>query len=167
MNVTKLWHTFNLLIRRNGFARAEYLKMKNLLGSVGEDCFFHPYWMPSDPKSIFLHNNVIITADTTFITHDIIGAMLNRKNATKDYQFYLAPIEIYDNVAIGARTVILPGRKIGPNAIVGAGTVVNMDVPEGAVVAGNPARIIGTVEEFEQKRLREQLLMENRENVQN
>ena len=43
---------------------------------------------------------------------------------------------------IGANATILPGVMIGQNALVGAGSVVVENVPDGAVVAGNPARII-------------------------
>jgi len=49
---------------------------------------------------------------------------------------------------IGANSTILPGVRIGENALVGAGSVVTHDVPEGAVVAGNPARVIGQVGEL-------------------
>jgi acetyltransferase-like isoleucine patch superfamily enzyme len=47
---------------------------------------------------------------------------------------------------IGANATLLPGVEVGPNALVGAGAVVTKDVPEGAVVVGNPARIIGSVD---------------------
>lgn len=46
---------------------------------------------------------------------------------------------------IGANATILPGVVIGENALVGAGTVVVRDVPPGAVVVGNPSRVIGDV----------------------
>jgi acetyltransferase-like isoleucine patch superfamily enzyme len=46
---------------------------------------------------------------------------------------------------IGANSTILPGVKIGRNALIGAGSVVTKDVPEGAVVVGNPARVINQV----------------------
>ena len=46
------------------------------------------------------------------------------------------------------------GVKIGPNAIVAANSVVTKDVPEGAVVGGNPAKIIGSYNDVAQKRLR-------------
>ena len=46
---------------------------------------------------------------------------------------------------IGANATILPGVIIGENALVGAGAVVTRDVPSGAVVAGNPARVIGQI----------------------
>ncbi len=46
---------------------------------------------------------------------------------------------------IGGGSVLLPGITIGANALVGAGSVVTKDVPDGAIVAGNPARVIGMV----------------------
>ena len=49
---------------------------------------------------------------------------------------------------IGANATILPGVVIGENALVGAGAVVVKDVPDGAVVAGNPARIIRQISEL-------------------
>ncbi|MBW3665563.1 MAG: acyltransferase [Actinobacteria bacterium] len=55
------------------------------------------------------------------------------------------PITIEDNAWIGARAVLLPGAMIGANAIVGAATVVDFAVPDDAIVAGNPPRIVGSV----------------------
>jgi maltose O-acetyltransferase len=62
-----------------------------------------------------------------------------------------------DKVTIGCRTfvganaIILPGVKIGSNAIIGAGSVVTKDVPDSSVVAGNPARLISTIPSFIEK----------------
>lgn len=56
---------------------------------------------------------------------------------------------------IGARAVLLPGVEIGSGALVGAGAVVTRNVPVGTVVAGNPARVIGTVEELGERLQRE------------
>lgn len=54
-----------------------------------------------------------------------------------------SPLEIANDVWIGARAIILPGcRRIGAHSIVGAGAVVTRDVPDYAVVGGNPARVI-------------------------
>ncbi|MBN3490445.1 2,3,4,5-tetrahydropyridine-2,6-dicarboxylate N-acetyltransferase [Acholeplasma equirhinis] len=52
------------------------------------------------------------------------------------------PVIIEDNVLIGANAVVLEGVRIGRGAVVAAGAVVTQDVPENAVVAGTPARII-------------------------
>lgn len=49
------------------------------------------------------------------------------------------PVIIGDDVWIGGRVIILPGVKVGSHSIIGAGAVVTKDVPEWAIVAGNPA----------------------------
>ena len=53
-----------------------------------------------------------------------------------------APITIHDEAWIGTGAIILSGVTIGEGAVVAAGAVVTRDVPAGAIVAGNPARII-------------------------
>ncbi|HVM29289.1 MAG TPA: acyltransferase [Candidatus Limnocylindria bacterium] len=53
------------------------------------------------------------------------------------------PIDIGDNVWIGARAIVLGGARIGEGAIIGAGAVVDFEVEPFAIVAGNPARVVG------------------------
>lgn len=52
------------------------------------------------------------------------------------------PVIIGDDVWIGARVIILPGVRVGTGAVIGAGSVVTKDIPDYAVVGGNPARIL-------------------------
>ncbi|MBO2527085.1 MAG: 2,3,4,5-tetrahydropyridine-2,6-dicarboxylate N-acetyltransferase [Clostridiales bacterium] len=52
------------------------------------------------------------------------------------------PVVVGDNVVVGANAVVLEGVQIGANAVVAAGAIVTADVPENAVVAGAPARVI-------------------------
>lgn len=52
------------------------------------------------------------------------------------------PITIGDNVWFGAYVTVLPGVVIGSNTVIGAGSVVTKDIPEGVIAAGNPCRVI-------------------------
>ena len=67
-------------------------------------------------------------------------------------KYYIGSIEVYENVMIGADSTIMYDVKIGPNAIIAAGSVVTKDVPEGTIVGGNPAKVIGKFEDFVIKR---------------
>jgi acetyltransferase-like isoleucine patch superfamily enzyme len=53
-----------------------------------------------------------------------------------------ANIEIGDRVWIGAGAIVLAGVTVGPDSVIGAGSVVTRDVPSNTLVAGNPAKII-------------------------
>jgi maltose O-acetyltransferase len=57
------------------------------------------------------------------------------------------PIVIEDKVWLGGGAILLPGVRIGRNAVVGAGAVVSRSVPANTVVAGNPARVIREIEQ--------------------
>lgn len=58
-------------------------------------------------------------------------------------EVYPNGVVIGDDVLVGAASVILPASRIGRGAIIGAGSVVNGDIPEYAIVAGAPAKVIG------------------------
>ena len=55
------------------------------------------------------------------------------------------------DVFIGAGSIILPGTEIGKGSIIGAGSVVTGDIPSGVVAAGNPARVICSIDEYMKK----------------
>ncbi|WP_260261951.1 sugar O-acetyltransferase [Vibrio intestinalis] len=57
-----------------------------------------------------------------------------------------APIVIGNNVWIGGGAIVCPGVKIGNNSVIGAGSVVTKDVPDNVVAAGNPCRVIKSLE---------------------
>lgn len=66
--------------------------------------------------------------------------------------FYKAGrVKIGDNVFLGMRSLILMNTIIGDNVVVGAGAVVSGNIPSNVVVAGNPARIVCTLEEYYKK----------------
>jgi UDP-2-acetamido-3-amino-2,3-dideoxy-glucuronate N-acetyltransferase len=61
---------------------------------------------------------------------------------SKQYPTRFNGVKIHNGASIGANATLLPGITIGEKAMVGAGAVVTKDVPDRAVVVGNPARVI-------------------------
>ena len=59
---------------------------------------------------------------------------------------------IGNDVFVGAGSIILPNVKIGCRVIIGAGSVVTRDIPDNSVALGNPAKVIGTFDDYERKR---------------
>lgn len=73
--------------------------------------------------------------------------------STKDFLGYtkIGRVTIGDNVFIGAESVVLPGVTIGSNVIIGANSTVTHDIPSNSVVAGSPARIICSLDDYLRK----------------
>ena len=151
----KLAMIIKLSLSNDGYKKAEYLKKHGNFKQFGDKNFWYPRIIPSDTELISIHNNVKVATDVYFCTHDVLHNLFNDETSGgSKFSRYFGEIEIYDNVFIGARSTIMYNVKIGPNAIVAANSVVTKDVPEGAVVAGNPARIIGKYETIKFKRLK-------------
>jgi len=79
-------------------------------------------------------NNVFIGPNATFCNDKY------PKSGNREYECLQTIIE--DDVSIGANATILPGVKLGRGAVIGAGSVVTKDVPQGVTVIGNPAKEI-------------------------
>ena len=84
-------------------------------------------------NGVMIGEEVFVGPSVTF-TNDL------RPRAVGDWE--VVPTYVGDGVSIGANATIVCGVEIGPQAMVGAGSVVVKDVPPGAVVVGNPAQII-------------------------
>lgn len=154
----RLWHMLILLLKREGFKRAEYIKKKNLFGSIGRNCYYHPFLISAESKKIYFGNNVVISKGVEFVTHDMSYTLLKNDNTLEDkigpgkYPYYTDEIHVGNNVMIGANAMIMPGVHIGNNVIVAGGGIVTHDIEDGVIVAGVPARVIGDYYEFAQKR---------------
>lgn len=135
------------------FHPVKYARKKgvNMLGRV------HIYgkinWS-TEPWIITLGDNVHLTNDIRFITHD--GGTLLFRDRVPDLEI-TKPITLGNNVYVGVNTAFLPGVHVGNNVVIGACSVVTKDIPDNSVAVGNPARVIKTIDEYFEKLKRESL----------
>lgn len=84
-----------------------------------------------------------IIGKNVMMAPDVIICTENHKYTKESYEGCIKkPVIIEDNVWIGYRVIILPGVRVGRNAIIGAGAVVTKDVPPYAIVGGVPAKVL-------------------------
>lgn len=106
--------------------------------------------------NVRLHSNVFVPEFSILEDDCWIGPNVVITNAryprSRNVKEQLRGATIRRGAKIGANATLLPGVVIGANALVGAGAVVTRDVPEGAVVVGNPARVVKRVAEIEEYR---------------
>lgn len=103
------------------------------------------------PWMIEIGDDVQITHGVIILTHGFDWSVL--KGVYGEVLGSCGKVTIGNNVFIGVNTVILKGVTIGNNVIIGAGSIVNKDIPDNCVVAGNPARVIMSLEKYHERRL--------------
>lgn len=146
----------NRMINPNTYSSEAYIGYLRGKGvEIGENCHvYQPKTISIDvfrPYLLKMGNNVVICAKTTIITHDYSHTVVCNKYGVNTGD--AKPVTIGNNVFIGVDAMILMGTTIGDNVIIGAKAVVHGDIPSNSVVAGNPAKVICTLEHFYEKRV--------------
>ena len=121
---------------------ARYIGVK-----IGKECNIQDISFGSEPYLIEIGDHVQLTTGTKIFTHG--GGWVFRKEFPELDTF--GKVIIRNNVYVGNNTIITPGVTIGNNVIVGAGSIVTKSIPDGKIVAGNPARIIGDTRDYLEK----------------
>ncbi len=129
----------------DNYTIAEYFRKQG--AQIGDNCFISVRKLGAEPYLIKIGNHVAITAGVQFLTH---GIGWNYRDKIPDLQLF-GKIVIEDNCNIGVNSIILPNVTIGRNCIIGAGSVVTKDIPPNSIAAGNPAKVIGDVENYFEK----------------
>ncbi len=134
-----------------------YIRYKRLRLSgiqIGKDTFISPkaHIDRHFGSKVIIGNNCYITRNVVILNHtDTCKGGPNSIWVTQGGGRILKDVIIGDNVFIGVNSVILPGVTIGKNAVVGALSLVNRDIPANTVWAGVPIRYISTTEEMIKK----------------
>lgn len=160
MKAKRLLGSIRMTLCMGSKKRGALARKHHFFGMVGENVRILPRTLPLYSELIFIHNNVTISRNVDFVTHDGINFTLNKlpKDQRMDYKFKerIGCIEIMDNVMIGSNTTILYDTKIGSNVIIASGSVVTKDCEPNSVYAGVPARKIGTFDDFMKRRYRQE-----------
>lgn len=93
-------------------------------------------------EGVTIEDDVFVGHNVTFINDRFPRAIREDGQLQTDEDWVCIPTLIRSGASIGSSVTILCGVTVGENAMIGAGSVVVKDVPAGAVVAGNPARIL-------------------------
>ena len=150
-NIINYLHPFSLSKLRDMMVvvRFKYVGKKSSLSrpyvvagfgniTIGEDSHIAPFAHIWGQGGVTIGNRVLIAshAAITSLTHDYTQGQIRHA------PIIAKPINISDDVWIGAHSVIMPGVTLGKGCIVGAGSVVTKDVPAMAIVVGSPAKIL-------------------------
>lgn len=134
----------------------------DLFGQVEENLWIEPPFYCDYGYNIEMGKNVFINYNCCILDGTLIkigdncmfGPNVQLQTATHPLEFkarnsgqeFCKPITIGNNVWIGGNATICPGVTLGNNVVIGAGAVVTKDFPDDVVIAGNPAKIIKTID---------------------
>ena len=129
-----------VLSRLRGEQNIDKLIRRGLI--IGKDCKLGNCSIdPSHCFHITIGDNVVFGPQVRILAHDAsTGVFLGYTR--------VANVNIGSNVFIGAHSIVLPGVTIGDNVVIGAGSIVVKDIPADSVAAGNPARVVKSLDEF-------------------
>lgn len=132
--------------------------LRELLGAFGEESAIRPPFYCDYGSNIRIGNGVFLNFGCVLL--DVVAIEIgDLTQIGPNVQIYTAdhprepalrrvgfesgrPVRIGRNVWIGGGAILLPGINVGDDAVIGAGSVVTADVPHGATVVGNPARLL-------------------------
>lgn len=136
--------------------------LRELFGAGGESIWMQPPFFCDYGSNILLGERVFFNFNCVVLDvaqvkigdYTLFGPSVQIYTAThpmnaelRRKQEFAKPIEIGSDVWVGGGAIICPGVRIGSRAVIGAGSVVTRDIPDGVFAAGNPCRVIREIHE--------------------
>ncbi len=142
-----------LFSKRSSAAYCNWLRRKGV--QIGDGNYIYPGSVLIDvsrPSLVKIGSNCFMNQHFTLLTHDWVTKVF----LGTDRQFLNSSgrVTIGDNVSFGQNVMVLKGVTIGDNCFIGAGSIVTKDIPSNSVAVGAPCRVVMTIEEYYQKRLK-------------
>jgi acetyltransferase-like isoleucine patch superfamily enzyme len=153
MSVKSLVDSIRLLTAKLSSDRMiSYLRKKGI--SIGGDCIIRsPNSLRIDltrPSLVTIGNNVDINKNFQIMTHDFASGVF--RVVYGDFLNSSGKVTIGNNIYFGTDVIVLKGVTIGDNCIIGAGSIVNRDIPSNSVATGTPCRVVCSLQEYYNKR---------------
>ncbi len=141
----KLIALYYIRIKKDWVAYARTLGVK-----VGNNSRILTTKFGSDPFLIEIGDRVTVTNGVRLLTHDGATWLIRDEKGRRHLH---KKVIIGNDVFIGVDSILMPGVHIGNRVIVAAGSVVTKSVPDGVIIGGNPAKIIGQYKDYEARAL--------------
>ena len=142
-----------ILAKRSSLAFCNYLRNSGI--QIGEGNYIYPYNAAIDitrPSLVKIGSNCFMNQHFTLLTHDWVTKVF--LGSGRQFLNSSGRVTIGDNVSFGRNVTVLKGVSIGDNCFIGAGSIVTKDIPSNSVAVGAPCRVVMTIEEYYQKRLK-------------
>jgi len=140
------------MANRTSAKRVEYLRAQGCKIGKGTRLLCGTGCFGTEPYLVEIGEDCLLSSTLSFFTHERGVKVLNSLNYFDGVAMdKVGKIVVGNNCFIGHGAKIMPGVTIGDNVIVGACAIVTKDVPSNSVVAGMPARVICTIDDFYNK----------------
>jgi acetyltransferase-like isoleucine patch superfamily enzyme len=132
---------------------------------IGDDCWIGHHSIVDGSNGVKIGKGVQIAGLSGIYSHSshlairLCGERYIEMSDKVRPGYIRAPVEIGDFTFIGVSAVILPGVKIGKGCIIGAGSIVNCDIPDRSVAVGNPVKIIGSTLDLDASYFEDSIVM--------
>jgi acetyltransferase-like isoleucine patch superfamily enzyme len=98
------------------------------------------------PSSVFVGAGSLVASEATLLCHEHVF-----RDPSNSHLPLHKPVRIGARCFVGVSAMVLPGVTIGDDCIIGAGSIVTKDIPSGSVAVGNPARVIRSGIELDER----------------